>query len=231
MRVRLLAMVSTLFAAMLLATTSTAHAAEAAPLRVAAATAASAMQTYPVKTAVRGRTGAGTQHRAVKTFHPGSRVRIFCTTRNGKGQLWDKVSKTQNIYVLDKYIKTGTNKPVAAECGRRPAPRRPGVGGPTVPPPPFTLQNNYRTEYHGWYWEVLFNKQATAQAARDTGNFCKLVRLIPVIGKGESAFCKVYFSEFRREAQKAHASNQCVRWVFGLYVIPRPMIYGDRFCT
>ncbi len=196
--------------------------------RTVAATARTAPKTYRINTnSVRQRVGPGTQHAAFKArLNKSSRVRIYCTVRNAKGQLWDKISR-RNVYVLDKFVSTGTNKPVKGACGK---PKRKLPPRPVVPPPMTIPPNSYRHVNHWWYSELLFNKPATAQAARDTENFCDDLADIPLIGVGEKYFCRTYYLEFRRAAQQAVAQNRCVRWVFGLQFIPKPDTYAGDFC-
>ncbi len=187
-----------------------------------------ASKVYRINTnGVRQRVGPGTQHAAYKArLNKSSRVRIYCTVKNAKGELWDKISP-RNVYVLDKFVSTGTNKPVKGTCGK-PKPKIPPR--PVVPPPTTIPPNSYRHVNHWWYSELLFNKPATAQAARDTENFCDDLADIPLIGIGEKYLCRTYYLEFRRAAQQAVAQNRCVRWVFGLQLIPKPDTYSGDFC-
>ncbi|OAQ64339.1 NLP/P60 protein [Pochonia chlamydosporia 170] len=95
-------------------------------LSVALAVSAPLAAAYPITgTTVNCRTGPGTSYKVVKSYKLNQDVKITCQTRGEsiKGDsLWDKTS--DNCYVADYYVKTGTTGMVVGECG-----------GGTTPPP------------------------------------------------------------------------------------------------
>jgi len=53
------------------------------------------------------------------------RVTITCTTYNDKGQLWDNIgTRDKPKFVLDKWVRTGSTKPVAPDCKELETPQR-----------------------------------------------------------------------------------------------------------
>ncbi len=85
----------------------------------AGASPASAASSYEVKTpsgmSVNVRTGPGTSHYSVVgSVESGSRVNILCTGYDDDGNLWNKIGPGE--WVVDEYVKTFTDNPVAASC-------------------------------------------------------------------------------------------------------------------
>lgn len=77
------------------------------------ATASSRYRVDTNGTALEVRKGPGLDWPVVGSVTDGARVMILCTFRRG-GQLWDNVGRGR--YVADKYVKTGTDRPVARKC-------------------------------------------------------------------------------------------------------------------
>jgi len=206
-------------------------------------TAVSAAEGYPMSATVfvhdRPSTSADTR---IGQVWEAERVKILCQDNgpdvNGN-QVWDRIeylidgsTRTKQGFVADFYVSTGVTGrlPGMPSCSLEtgsPAPPAP----PSPPPPSSIPPNSYQFLNHWWYSELLFNKAATAQAARDTENFCDDLADIPLIGIGEKYFCRTYYIEFRRAAEQAVAENRCVRWVFGLQLIPKPDTYTGPFCS
>ncbi|KAK4117078.1 hypothetical protein N656DRAFT_773087 [Canariomyces notabilis] len=82
------------------------------------AAAVSMVAAYPITgDVVNCRDGPGTSHKVIKTYKQGTDVKITCQTygENISGNsIWDKTS--DNCYVSDYYVKTGSNSMVTKEC-------------------------------------------------------------------------------------------------------------------
>ncbi|KAJ1957392.1 hypothetical protein GGI12_005039 [Dipsacomyces acuminosporus] len=75
------------------------------------------------------RSGPGTSHAVVRTYHAGQDIRITCQQAGEQvktDNLWDKTQ--DGCFVADYYIKTGTKNYVAPHCD--------GGSHPPPPPPP-----------------------------------------------------------------------------------------------
>ncbi|KAK4183834.1 CHAP domain-containing protein [Podospora australis] len=88
---------------------------------------------YPITgNVVNCRSGPGTSYSTVKQYTLNTDVKITCQTSgtsvNGNA-IWDKTS--DNCYVADYYVKTGTNGYVTTKCGSSSSPS-PSVPGPVV---------------------------------------------------------------------------------------------------
>jgi cell wall-associated NlpC family hydrolase len=78
-----------------------------------------AVSAYPITgDTVNCRSGPGTSHSIVKTYKKGDEISVTCqaTGTDVKGdELWDKT--TDNCYVADYYVKTGSSSYVTKKCG------------------------------------------------------------------------------------------------------------------
>lgn len=84
---------------------------------LALAASALAAGPYPVKVDLNCRSGPNTSAKVVKTYKKGTKVSITCYSRGTSVQgstLWDKT--TDNCFVADYYIKTGSVNPVVKAC-------------------------------------------------------------------------------------------------------------------
>ncbi|KAI2707294.1 hypothetical protein CBS147332_6948 [Penicillium roqueforti] len=81
-------------------------------------TAITAVSAYPITgDTVNCRSGPGTSHTVVKTYKKAHDVKITCQTTGDSisgNNIWDKTS--DNCYVADYYVKTGSNSYVTAKC-------------------------------------------------------------------------------------------------------------------
>ncbi|KAJ5102278.1 NlpC/P60-like cell-wall peptidase [Penicillium alfredii] len=85
---------------------------------VTLAAALPAVSAYPIEAdSVHCRSGPGTNHEVVKSYKKGEDIKVTCQTAgediNGD-KLWDKTS--DNCYVADYYVKTGTSQYVVDKC-------------------------------------------------------------------------------------------------------------------
>jgi cell wall-associated NlpC family hydrolase len=81
-------------------------------------TAITAVNAYPITgDSVNCRSGPGTSHAVVKTYKKSQDVKVTCQTTGtavSGNNIWDKTS--DNCYVADYYVKTGSSSYVTKQC-------------------------------------------------------------------------------------------------------------------
>lgn len=78
---------------------------------------ASSVSAYPTTAVLKCRSGPGTSNKVIKTYAKGTDLKLTCQIKGeviDGNALWDKTS--DNCYVSDRYVKTGTNAMVVKSC-------------------------------------------------------------------------------------------------------------------
>lgn len=100
-----------------------------------------AVTSYPITgDVVNCRSGPGTSYPSKKTYKKGQDVSITCQTDGtnvNENSIWDKTS--DNCYVSDYYVKTGSSSFVTSKCssGGGPPPSKDKIPGPVIDDYPY----------------------------------------------------------------------------------------------